>query len=96
MSQIVERLQDVQQRVSELLADRAQLRERISRIGSSEREHERQIEVLHVRIAELEKENEVLRSSSHAPGKEEDDLDAKLKIEELVNEIDRCLALLNN
>ena len=61
MSQIVERLQDVQQRVSELLADRAQLRERISRIGSSEREHERQIEVLHVRIAELEKENEELR-----------------------------------
>jgi hypothetical protein len=50
--------------------------------------------VLQQRVAELEKENEVLRNTKAAheaavPG-------AKERIDELVQEIDRCLELIQN
>ena len=54
----------------------------------------READVLKARVKELEQENEVLRTAKAAveqPARE----GAKEQIDELVNEIDRCLALLN-
>lgn len=54
----------------------------------------REKEVLIARIKELEQENEVLRKAAvpiKAHGREED----RDKIDELVREIDQCLALMN-
>lgn len=58
------------------------------------REGGREIDVLKARIKELEQESEVLRNAKAAT-KEPEREGTKEKIDELVNEIDRCLALLN-
>jgi hypothetical protein len=55
----------------------------------------REAEVLRARIKELEQENEVLRTAK-APEGGTGREGTKEEIDELVNEIDRCLALLNN
>ena len=51
-------------------------------------------EMLKARVAELERENEVLRSTKSAESKLGDP-GTKEKIDELVNEIDRGLALIS-
>ena len=59
------------------------------------REAAREKEVLTARIKELEQENEVLRKAAAppgAPGRE----GTKERIDELVKEIDQCLALMNS
>ena len=94
MSELVERLRSVHDRVAQLLRQHRELRAQLDRVGSSERELGQRIAVLETRIAELEKENEVLRSAKAAheaavPG-------AKERIDELVQEIDRCLELIQN
>jgi hypothetical protein len=64
------------------------------------RELKRSDEVLRARITELEQENEVLRAVKAAnlesSGAVNDRSGSKERIDELVIEIDRCLALLNN
>ncbi|MBK6628086.1 MAG: hypothetical protein IPJ87_08015 [Flavobacteriales bacterium] len=95
MSELVERLRSVHDRVAQLLRQHRELRAQLDRIGSSERESGQRIAVLETRIAELEKENEVLRTAKARQGSEEGQ-GTKQRIDELVNEIDRCLALLNN
>ncbi len=55
----------------------------------------REAEVLRARIKELEQENEVLRTTK-APEGGTGREGTKEEIDELVSEIDRCLALLNN
>ena len=58
------------------------------------RDKARETEVLKARIREMEQENEVLRTVKEAP-LADDRAGTKEKIDELVNEIDQCLALLN-
>lgn len=64
------------------------------------RELKRSDDVLRARIAELEQENEVLRTvkatAPAEPGNAGDRSGSKERIDELVIEIDRCLALLHN
>ena len=70
------------------------LRKRVADQEGRMQDHERMVEVLKARVTELERENEVLRTAKaldnrpEAPGTKE-------KIDELVHEIDRCLALIN-
>lgn len=78
-------------------AQRAEHSRTLSALGAAEariRERERENDVLNARIKELEQEVEVLRhakAAAVAPERE----GTKEKINELVHEIDRCLALLN-
>ncbi|MBK9273811.1 MAG: hypothetical protein IPM49_04630 [Flavobacteriales bacterium] len=95
MSELVERLRSVHDRLAQLLHQHSELRAQLDRVGSSERESGQRIAVLEARIEELEKENEVLRASKTRHGVEEGQ-GTKQRIDELVNEIDRCLALLND
>ncbi len=95
MSDLVERLRTVHDRVAHLLRHHRELRAQADRIGSAEREMGQRIAVLEARIAELEKENEVLRTFQARHGAGEDQ-GADQRIDELVNEIDHCLALLND
>ena len=95
MSTLTDRLQQVQEHVARLVNEHKSLRERAVELETSSRDHQRTNEVLTARVAELERENEVLRKTRpvenelSAPG-------AKERIDELVNEIDRCLALIQN
>ena len=90
---VKDRLIAVQEQVARLLGDLAGLRDRAARSESEANDHRRTVEVLKARVSELERENGVLRKARAAesgPGA----AGTKERIDELVHEIDRCLALL--
>jgi len=93
MNTLTERLQAVQEQVTRLVREHAVVRKKATDLEIEVREHHRTAEVLTARVSELERENEVLRKGRSAsggtiaPGTKE-------QIDELVHEIDHCLALL--
>lgn len=93
MNTLTERLQAVQEKVARLVREHDGLRKRATVLDAEVRDSHRTVEVLKARVAELERENEVLRKGRSAsggtvvPGTKE-------RIDELVHEIDHCLALL--
>ncbi len=95
MNDLAGRLRTVHDRVAQLLDRIREQRAQLERVGHAERTAGQRIAVLEARIAELEKENEVLRTAKARQGAEEAE-GTKQRIDELVNEIDRCLALLND
>lgn len=95
MSDLAPRLRQVHARVVGLLKERDRLARSHHTLEEELRELKRNDDVLRARIAELEQESEVLRTAKAAPPAN-DRLGSKERIDELVSEIDRCLALLNN
>ncbi|HPF89307.1 MAG: hypothetical protein H6592_10240 [Flavobacteriales bacterium] len=93
MNTLSDRLQQVQQQVSRLVREHEGLRRKATDLEAEVRDHHRKEEVLRARVAELERENEVLRKGRSAGGGATGPV-AKERIDELVNEIDQCLALL--
>lgn len=94
MPVLTDRLQAVREGVARLLRDHEALRQRNTGLETEARESKRLAEVLKVRVAELERDNEVLRKARPA-GSGPGTTGTKERIDELVDEIDRCLALLN-
>ncbi|MCB9169119.1 MAG: hypothetical protein H6594_02075 [Flavobacteriales bacterium] len=94
MSELVERLRSIREKMVRVIEERRELRERLAALNATDRERIQQLDVLRARVAELEKENEVLRAS-RTPRTGPDTLGTKQRIDELVNEIDHCLELLN-
>ena len=95
MTTLTDRLHKVQEQVTRVVSEHKALRERASELETASRDHQRSSEVLTARVAELERENEVLRKVKS----EHEGLvgtGSKERIDELVNEIDRCLALIQN
>lgn len=95
MNTLTDRLHKVQEQVARLVSEHKTLRDRAAEMETSARDHQRTQEVLTARVTELEKENEVLRKVKS----EHEGLvgtGSKERIDELVNEIDRCLALIQN
>ncbi|MCO6483695.1 MAG: hypothetical protein J5I62_12975 [Flavobacteriales bacterium] len=94
MEGLLERIRAARAKVKQLQADRAQMVAAVEASEARAREGGREQEVLKARIKELEQENEVLRTAmASAKGQEREG--TKEKIDELVKEIDQCLALLN-
>ena len=100
MSDLSTRLRQVHARVEGLLKDRDQHAKAHLALHEELRELKRSDEVLRARITELEQENEALRTVKAATleksGAASDRSGSKERIDELVIEIDRCLALLQN
>ena len=94
MNTLVDRLHAAHEQVSRLVQEHTALRKRVVDLEQQVHNGQRLAEVLKARVSELERESEVLRkakpaeSGLEAPGTKE-------KIDELVNEIDRCLALIS-
>lgn len=94
MEGLHERIHAARTRVRQLHAERTRLTTALEASEARAREGGRELEVLKARIQELEQENEVLRNAMAATkGPEREG--TKEKIDELVKEIDECLALLN-
>lgn len=93
MNTHADRLQAVQERISHLVREYGTLRRKATELEAEVRDHHRKEEVLRARVTELERENEVLRKGRSAGGGTADP-GTKERIDELVNEIDQCLALL--
>ncbi len=94
MNTLVERLQAAKEQLSRFSRAHADLRQRAHSLESQVQDHRRMADMLKARVAELERENEVLRSTKAAESRLGDP-GTKEKIDELVNEIDRCLALIS-
>lgn len=95
MSELAERIRTARTQVQVLQRERARAQASAASLEAELRDRQRAADVLQARIAELERENEVLRSVKAAPPVAVDRSGTKERIDELVNEIDRCLALLN-
>lgn len=94
MESLLERLSAARTRLNGLFEDRTRTTAAMEALKAQIGEGFREADVLKARVKELEQENEVLRTAKAAveqPARE----GAKEQIDELVNEIDRCLALLN-
>ena len=94
MDSLLERLRVARVKLNGLFEERALNSAAVEASEARSREGSREADVLRVRIKELEQENEVLRTvkaAAEQPARE----GTKEQIDELVNEIDRCLALLN-
>ena len=94
MEGLLERISAARKRVQGTLDEQTRLTAAVEALEARSREGSREADVLRARINELEQENEVLRTVKAAPEQPERE-GTKEKIDELVNEIDRCLALLN-
>ncbi|MEO8589360.1 MAG: hypothetical protein ABI432_08340 [Flavobacteriales bacterium] len=94
MNTMTDRLRATQERITRLIRDHEALRKRSAELEADAHDHQRMGEVLKARVEELERENEVLRkvkpaaSGTSGPGTKE-------RIDELVHEIDNCLALIS-
>jgi chromosome segregation ATPase len=93
MNTLTDRLLAIQEKMTRLMRDHEILRRKASELDAEARESHRKAEVLKARVAELERENEVLRQGRSAGGGTTGP-GTKERIDELVNEIDQCLALL--
>ena len=93
MLTLTDRLQAVQEKVKHLMGAHDTLRKKAADLDVEAQESRRRAEVLKARVAELERENEVLRTSA-VTQRGDRQREAKQQIDELVNEIDQCLALL--
>ena len=94
MEGLLERISTARTRVNTLLDEQTRAASALEALEARSREGSREADVLKARIKELEQENEVLRTAKAASTQPERE-GTKEKIDELVNEIDRCLALLN-
>ncbi|HEY0977500.1 MAG TPA: hypothetical protein VGE21_08530 [Flavobacteriales bacterium] len=94
MSDLAERIRTARARLGEVMGERERLATTVSRMENELRDRERNTEVLKARIAELERENEVLRTVRPSNTGGQHRSGTKERIDELVNEIDRCLELL--
>lgn len=95
MSELAPRLRTIHHKVHGLLAAREQWKAERKHLEEELRDVRRNADVLQARIWELERETEVLRAARPA-GEAAERPVTKERIDELVNEIDRCLALLTN
>ena len=93
MNTLTDRLQAIQEQVTRLVREHDLLRKKASDLDTEARERHRMADVLKARVEELERENEVLRKGRSAGGGTTGP-GTKEQIDELVHEIDHCLALL--
>ncbi|MBK8583108.1 MAG: hypothetical protein IPL86_15210 [Flavobacteriales bacterium] len=94
MEGLLERISAARTKVQQDQRERSRLRAASDALDGTLRDKAREAEVLKARDQELEQENEVLRTAKAATAAA-NRTGSKEKIDELVSEIDRCLALLN-
>lgn len=93
MNELARRVQRIGKQVRLLQQERSDLLERLAGTEATAQQRQQQLQVLAQRVAGLEQENDVIRMARSLPagqGREE----AKQRIDELVDEIDRCLRLI--
>jgi len=92
MKATIERLHN---KLESLLANYQHLKEELNVSSQRVVELSKKLEVQNNTIQQLNEKNKVLKLSSSMQGDQGDNKAAKQKINELVREIDKCIALLN-
>ncbi|MDX9750014.1 MAG: hypothetical protein RBT71_02915 [Flavobacteriales bacterium] len=94
METLADRLLALQHQVVRLAGDHKALKREAATAGKAAHDLQRKCDTLLARVSELERENEVLRKASPGPSGPKG-TGTKERIDELVKEIDRCMALIN-
>lgn len=92
MKATIERLHN---KLESLLANYQHVKEELNVSSQKVDELSKKLEVQNNTIQQLNEKNKVLKLSSSIQGEHGDNKAAKQKINELVREIDKCIALLN-
>tara|TARA_B100000963_G_C22526774_1_gene625686 strand:+ start:83 stop:364 length:282 start_codon:yes stop_codon:yes gene_type:complete len=93
MKETIERLHN---KIVLLLENYQQLEEELKVSNQRVNVLSKQLDEQHQTIQQLNEKNKVLKLSTSIQNKQGDNKAAKQKINELVREIDKCIALLNN
>ncbi|NQU87383.1 MAG: hypothetical protein HQ541_16640 [Mariniphaga sp.] len=88
-------IKEFKSRIADLLAQYELLETKNSQLNDSVLELKKKIEVLEMEKSELGKKYENLRLAKFFESGYEDNQMAKLKVNKLLREIDKCIALLN-
>ncbi|NNC82893.1 MAG: hypothetical protein HKN79_04885 [Flavobacteriales bacterium] len=91
-----ETLEQVKRKIKAIHKQKQDLEKEVSRLKSELEKGRSQIETLTADIDSKESELESLKLAKAYQSEGESDKEAKARINEMVKEIDRCIALLNN
>lgn len=89
-------VESLTKRTEALLEKHAQRGSKIAVLEAELQRMEGRVEGLNADIRRLQEENKVLKMASAIRGDDENVTESKRRISQLVREIDRCLALLND
>lgn len=95
MQGIEQRLAAIKEKVGNLLQENLRLKEEVQSLTQTLEERERTIEIQKNTIAGLTERNKMIKLAKNLSLSGSDSFDVKIKINELVREIDRCIDLLN-
>lgn len=93
MTDLAESLEAIESKIDKLILKKQQLELEVSRLNSSNLELQKKESDLERRIFSLSEENKILKIAGNANTGNSKDM--KLKINEMIREVDKCLAQLN-
>ncbi len=85
----------IQSKIEKLVHLHRKLADENQKLAGDKESLQKQVEQLKIQTRSLEDKNKILAISGVIAGEQTDKTELKLKINELVREIDRCIALLN-
>lgn len=94
MNQVEPVIANITKSVNKLLKEREEMRGKLRKLNAEKEDLQHRTSELDERIAALESEKKTIRIAKSLTGSD-DRVEAKLRINELVREIDKCIALLN-
>jgi uncharacterized coiled-coil DUF342 family protein len=95
MSAAESMLSEIREKIDRLGKQKAKLQEKVSHLSDENARLILEIDSGKKHFEELDKEHKVLKMAKSLTGSEGNNGEAKRKINELVREIDKCIALLN-
>ena len=93
MSSLTDMLADLEVKVAALVQKKEELEVEMKALKAEKSELQEQNEELSAKVEQLEEKNKILRIAGC--GNEEGQREMKLKINEIVREVDKCIAQLN-
>jgi hypothetical protein len=93
MTDLAESLEAIESKINKLIEKKQQLEIEVSRLNSLNLELQKKESDLEKKIFSISEENKILRIAGNT--NTGDSKDMKLKINEMIREVDKCLAQLN-
>ncbi|MFN5325148.1 MAG: hypothetical protein ACK5C5_09540 [Bacteroidota bacterium] len=95
MSEVAKSLDSLRAKVEKLVSSRQILLQQVDRLEQSNSDLRVELDSLKGEINSLKEANQVLRMAKAVSGEDQNTRDLKLRINEYIREIDRCIALIN-
>lgn len=95
MSEVAKSLDSLRAKVEKLVSSRQILLQQVDRLEQSNSDLRVELDSLKGEINSLKESNQVLRMAKAVSGEDQNTRDLKLRINEYIREIDRCIALIN-